>query len=145
LSGIVEAGAIACSTTEEQNAGMESHGIAQKRMEPPKRLFRVTNRTREGRFLKHCEAQLVAQLGVSPSFAQFVLARRAARAMLQLEQFDAKMTKNWTDHDARTYGGLNNALRLCLRELGIKAAPRPEPTLAELMAASRQLREASSA
>jgi hypothetical protein len=38
LSGIVEAGTFSCGT-EEQNAGMESHGIAQRRMEPPKRLF----------------------------------------------------------------------------------------------------------
>jgi hypothetical protein len=29
---------------------------------------------------------------------------------------------DWTGHDARTQGGLNNAVRLALRELGIKPA-----------------------
>jgi hypothetical protein len=44
--------------------------------------------------------------------------------MLQLELYDAKMAEGgWTDHDARTFGGLTNAVRLMLRELGIKAAP----------------------
>ena len=94
----------------------------------PKRLFAPTNRTREGRFLKHAEAQLAAQLGGSPSFAQAILIRRAARAMLQLEKLDEKIaTGAWTDHDARTYGGLGNNLRLTLRELGLKSAEAPKP------------------
>jgi hypothetical protein len=43
--------------------------------------------------------------------------------MLQLELLDAKMASgNWTGHDSRTQGGLNNAVRLALRELGIKPA-----------------------
>jgi hypothetical protein len=43
--------------------------------------------------------------------------------MLKLELLDEKMSSGtWTDHDARTFGGLNNALRLALRELGIKSA-----------------------
>jgi hypothetical protein len=105
----------------ESPFGMKSHGSV--RAEPPKRLFRATNRTREGRFLKHSEAQLVAQLGAAPSFAQLILIRRAARAMLQLEKLDTKMASgNWTDHDARTFGGLSNNLRLCLRELGVRKA-----------------------
>jgi hypothetical protein len=41
--------------------------------------------------------------------------------MLQLELLDAKMASGtWTAHDARTQGGLNSAVRLALRELGIK-------------------------
>ena len=49
--------------------------------------------------------------------------------MLKLGLFDAKMTAgSWTDHDARTYGGLSNALRLMLRELGLKAAPSLKPS-----------------
>ncbi len=58
---------------------------------------------------------------MSPSFAQRLLIRRTARAMLRLELLDAKMSSgDWTDHDARTFGGLNNALRLALRELGVR-------------------------
>jgi len=83
----------------------------------------IDGRSREGKFLRKCEAELVAQTGGEPSFAQRLLVRRIARAMLKLELFDAKMAgNNWTDHDARTYGGLSNALRLMLRELGLKAA-----------------------
>jgi hypothetical protein len=82
------------------------------------------------------KAELVAHVGGSRSFAQKLLIRRAARAMLRLELLDAKMsTGNGTDHDARTFGGLNNALRLALRELGVRETkPKPIPTIAEIAA-----------
>jgi hypothetical protein len=83
----------------------------------------IDGRSREGRFLLQCERELIAHCGGSPSFTQCLLIRRAARAMLRLELLDDKMTSGkWTDHDARTFGGLSNALRLMLRELGLKAA-----------------------
>ncbi len=42
------------------------------------------------------------------------------------------------DHDARTFGGLNNALRLALRELGMRETkPKPIPTIAEIAARHR--------
>jgi hypothetical protein len=96
----------------------------------------IDGRSKEGKFLRRCEAELVAHVGGSPSFAQKLLIRRAARAMLRLELLDAKMsTGNWTDHDARTFGGLNNALRLALRELGVRETkPKPIPTIAEIAA-----------
>jgi hypothetical protein len=96
----------------------------------------IDGRSREGKFLRKCEAELLAQIGGEPSFAQRLLIRRIARAMLKLELFDTKMTAGtWTDHDARTYGGLSNALRLMLRELGINAAPKDKPlTLADIAA-----------
>jgi hypothetical protein len=54
--------------------------------------------------------------------------------MLKLELLDSKMTSgNWTDHDARTFGGLNNVVRLCLRELGVKSAPKRGPSLQEYL------------
>jgi hypothetical protein len=76
--------------------------------------------------------------GGLPNFAQLVLIRRAARAMLQLERLDAKMASgNWTDHDARTCGGLSNNLRLTLREFekgrGM-GAEKAVPTIAEIAA-----------
>ena len=44
--------------------------------------------------------------------------------MLRLELLDEKMTAGqWTDHDARTFGRLTNAVRLPARELGLRAAP----------------------
>jgi hypothetical protein len=90
---------------------------------------KIDGRSREGRFLIRCEAELIADIGGEPSFAQKMLIRRCARGMLRLELLDEKMAAgNWTDHDARTFGGLTNAVRLMLRELGVKAeAAREEP------------------
>ncbi len=63
----------------------------------------------------------------------------APRAMLRLELLDAKMSSgDWTDHGARTFGGLNNALRLARRELGVReTTPKPIPTIAEIAARHR--------
>ena len=105
----------------------------------------IDGRSREGKFLRKCEAELVAQVGGQPSFAQRLLIRRIARAMLKLEMFDAKMVGgSWTDHDARTFGGISNSLRLMLRELGLKpdAGGRRKLTVSEYLAA-RDAREAA--
>jgi hypothetical protein len=93
----------------------------------------IDGRSREGKFLRRVEAELAAQVVGQPSFAEMLLIRRAARAMLQLELYDAKMVEGgWTDHDARTFGGLTNAVRLMLRELGIRApAPKRKNPLVE--------------
>jgi len=90
---------------------------------------KIDGRTREGKFLRKIEAELVAQVGGEPSFAQRLLIRRAARAMLLLELLDAKIAGgSWTDHDARTQGGLNNAVRLALKELGLKQVQPAKPS-----------------
>jgi hypothetical protein len=96
----------------------------------------IDGRSREGRFLRAAEAELIAHVGGEPSFTQRLLIRRAARAMLRLELLDGKMADgSWTDHDARTFGGLSNNLRLCLRELGLKAVPKDKPlSLADIAA-----------
>jgi hypothetical protein len=86
----------------------------------------VDARSREGRFLRKCEAELLAQIGGYPTFAQKMLIRRAARAMLRLELLDEKAARgHWTDHDARTFGGLNNAVRLLMREMAAQT-PKAE-------------------
>jgi hypothetical protein len=54
-------------------------------------LGEIDGRSREGKFLRRIEADLVAQVGGSPTFAPSLLIRRAARSMLQLELLDAKM------------------------------------------------------
>ena len=96
----------------------------------------IDGRSREGKFLRRVEAELIAQVGGKPSFAQSLLIRRAARSMLQLELLDEKMASgNWTAHDARTQGGLNNAVRLALKELGLKAiAKQPKLSVPEYLA-----------
>jgi hypothetical protein len=83
---------------------------------------KIDGRSAEGRFLAKCVAELTAQLGVEPSFTQAMLIRRAARALLRLELLDRKASEGgWTDHDARTFGGLNNAVRLFMREIALQA------------------------
>jgi hypothetical protein len=106
--------------------------------EPPRKLRRLTSESRvirsgalggkidgrsaEGRFLAKCERELTAQLMAEPSFTQTMLISRAARALLRIELLDEKAAAgNWTDHDARTYGGLNNAVRLFMREIAAQA------------------------
>jgi hypothetical protein len=94
----------------------------------------IDGRSREGKFLRKCEAEPVAQVGGLPSFAQRLLIRRVARAMLRLEAFDARMASGtWTDGDARTYGGLSNSLRLMLRELGLRSAAERPRRLADVL------------
>jgi hypothetical protein len=90
----------------------------------------LDGRSREGRFLRHVESELARHVGGKPNFPQKLLIRRAARAMLRLELLDLKMAEgNWTEQDGRVFGGLNNTVRLCLRELGVKTTVKP-PSLA---------------
>jgi hypothetical protein len=89
---------------------------------------RVDGRSREGRFLRDAETQLLDQIGSEPSFSQRLLVRRIAKMMLLAEKLDEKLTGGgeWTSHDARTFGGLNGALRVALKDLGLKTQPKPK-------------------
>jgi hypothetical protein len=96
----------------------------------------IDARTKEGRFLSQIQADLGAQLGGSPSLAQQLLIRRIARSMLMLEVLDLRLASGeWNECSARTQGGLQNSVRLNLRELGIRAAHAPKKTLAADLAA----------
>lgn len=98
----------------------------------------VDGRSREGRFLRQSEKELLAHIGGEPSFAQRLLVRRIAKMMLLAEKLDDKLTGggNWTPHDARTFGALNTAITRALRDIGLKPRPKgkPTPTLADLAA-----------
>ena len=49
--------------------------------------------------------------------------------------FDVKMSAGqFTEYDGKAYGGINNAIRLCLVSLGVKSLPEPQLTLAAKMA-----------
>jgi hypothetical protein len=106
------------------------------RLGPESRIFRrgvvgdsVDGRSREGRFLLKCEAELLAQLGPAITFTQRMLVRRLSRGLLRLELLDEKAMRDGTltDHDGRVFGGLTNAIRLISRELGLKTAPAAKP------------------
>jgi hypothetical protein len=100
----------------------------------------IDGRSRAGKMLRRVEKELLAQLGAEPTFAQKLLARRAARAVWMLDELDLKLVegRNWNACDSNTQGGLSNSLRLILRELGIRAAPgKPKPTLTEYLASKQ--------
>jgi hypothetical protein len=96
----------------------------------------IDGRSKEGRFLKTIESDLIEQVGGSPSVGQQLLIRRIARSMLMLEILDLKLANgdNWNQCDAATQGGLNNNVRLAIREIGLKAPPARKPTLSEYLA-----------
>jgi hypothetical protein len=96
----------------------------------------LDGRSKEGRYLKTIERDLIEQVGGSPSVGQQLLIRRIARAMLMLEILDLKLASNdnWNQCDAATQGGLNNNVRLCLRELGIKGPTPKRQDLASYLA-----------
>jgi hypothetical protein len=100
---------------------------------------KIDARSREGRFLRSVERQLVTHVGGEPSATQSVLIRRASRAIFRLELLDEKLTQgDFTDHDGRVYSALSNALRLAIKELGLKNTPREKaPTLAAIAARHR--------
>lgn len=95
----------------------------------------LNGNTREGRFVRGIERDLLFQLDGEPSTAQKLLVRRVSKMMLLAERLDDKLTngETWTPHDARTFGAMNNAIRLALRELGIRPRPQAKPaTVADI-------------
>ncbi|HZZ22022.1 MAG TPA: hypothetical protein VFE60_05355 [Roseiarcus sp.] len=88
--------------------------------------------------MRRCEAELIAQIGGEPTWAQLMLIRRVVRTMMQLELLDKKfISGTWTVVDGHVQGGLNSAVRLGLRELVIKATPKPKVDLASYLAAKQ--------
>jgi hypothetical protein len=112
----------------------------------PAVIARVDGRTLEGRLLTDTKADLIEHLGGSPNTIQRMLVDRAAWLTLRVALLDAEMNNghDLTDCDHRHYIAWQNALRRTLVALGIdQAAPppvpvAPMPTLAELIAASKE-------
>jgi hypothetical protein len=94
-------------------------------------------RTREGRVLIDARAELTAHVGGNPNSVQKVLIERAARLRLFIELMDARALEagTMTEHDSRMYLAWVNALRLCLREIGVdEAKPAKAPSLGDYLA-----------
>jgi hypothetical protein len=83
-------------------------------------------RTREGQTLIAARAELTAHVG-NPNNVQKALIERAARLTLYIEMMDARALAagTMTERDSRQYLAWVNALRLCLRDIGIEEA-KPE-------------------
>jgi hypothetical protein len=107
----------------------------------------IDGRSTIGRYVRDLEAQLVAHCGGHPSITQRLLIDRAIKTTVQLAALDEKLAAGagWTDHDSRTHGGLINRQRLLLRELGLKAAAAPAPTLVKQLLDATLARDAADA
>ena len=80
----------------------------------------LDGRSREGRFIRQAERELLNQLGGDPPFAQRALVRHAVRLMLAAEKFDGHLGGSAvTSIDAAQLGGLSSALLEVLRDLGL--------------------------
>jgi hypothetical protein len=122
-------------------------------LRPHSRTFRrgaigatIDGRSREGRYLRAIEADLIEHAGGAPSTTQKILIHRCARLMLRLELFDERLTAGeLTAHDARVYNALQNSLRLALRELGVKGKAEKAPSLRDYLAAKSASRASGEA
>lgn len=86
--------------------------------------------------MRQIESDLIGHLGGAErvSVAQRLLVERVAIDLMRLELLDAKMAAGEiSDHDARIAHALRNSVRLALRDLGLKAAPPPPPSLADYL------------
>jgi hypothetical protein len=94
---------------------------------PPHMLAKLDRRTRESRLLKAVRSDLTAHVGGKPSATQRALIERAARLSLYIEVMDRESIAagTMTERNSRQYLAWVNALRLALRELGLKADEVP--------------------
>jgi hypothetical protein len=103
----------------------------------PHRLAKIDGRTKESRLMAAARDELTRHVGGSPSHVQRVLIERAARLMLYIEIMDRETLEAGTmsERNSRQYLAWVNALRLALRELGVKAAGSAKlPSLTDVLA-----------
>jgi hypothetical protein len=94
----------------------------------------------EGRIIVAARAELTAHVGGNPNRVEKVLIERAARLMLYIEMIDAQALKDGTMSDSRQYLAWINALRLCLREIGLKKSIAARPVgLDDIVADKRKM------
>ena len=106
-------------------------------------LERIDWRTREGQVLIAARAELTAHVGGNPSNVQKALIERAARLTLYIELMDAEalVVGTMTERNSRQYLAWVNALRLCLREIGLdEAKPEMPVSLDQYLATKRAAR-----
>ena len=94
-------------------------------------------RSREGQVLIAARAELTAHVGGNPNNFQKALIERAARLTLYVELMDAEalVAGTMTERNSRQYLAWVNALRLCLRDIGLdEAKPAKTSDLGDYLA-----------
>jgi hypothetical protein len=101
-------------------------------------LAKLDRRSKEARLMATARDELTRHVGGRPSAAQRIVIERACRLQLYLEVMDRETlaTGTMTERNSKQYLAWCNALRLCMRELGMKgrAAPASSDGLAEYLA-----------
>ena len=100
-------------------------------------------RTREGKLLAASRDELTRHVGGNPNSVQKVLIERAARLTLYIEMMDRDALESGTmsERNSRQYLAWVNALRLCLREIGLdEAKPEMPVSLDQYLATKRAAR-----
>jgi hypothetical protein len=97
---------------------------------------RLDKRTRLGQRAADFEQALIAQLGGAPSAAELALIRLAVTLDCRIELMRARLlaTEAGDERAERQMLAWCNSLSKTLRTLGLKAAPRRAPALAEIIA-----------
>jgi len=106
-------------------------------------LAKLDRRTKEARLLEAARASLTRHVGGAPNDIQRVLIERASRLMVYIETMDAQalVVGTMTERNSRQYLAWVNALRLCLREIGLdEAKPERPVSLDQYLAAKRAAR-----
>ncbi len=100
----------------------------------------IDGRSREGRFLAACRAELTAHVGGAPSKAEQVLIDRIAWLRLHLALIDERAAGGnaMSAHDQRAYLAFSNAVVRGTRQLGLRGKDEAGPSLAEYLAAKAE-------
>ena len=116
----------------------------------PAALVTMDMRTKEARLLRDTRAELTAHVGGTnaASATQRALIEQCAQLRLRLATMDrafAEAGGKMTAHDSRTYLAWANSYSRLLRQLGLRGAPAPVPSLAEYLASKAAAAPASAA
>ncbi len=100
---------------------------------------RTFNKRSRQRFTANRIAALTRHLGREPSYAEQILICRIVQLEWQLRRQDAQIDegRELSGHAMRARLAAENRLRLDLRELGLKGAQPPEPSLDAYLASKR--------
>jgi hypothetical protein len=84
-------------------------------------LRQLDGRSAQGRLVRRLEGELLAHIGHEPSIVERLLVDQIVKLRLLLDALGEKMMNgSFSDLDRRCFGAAHNAIRLALREIGLK-------------------------